>query len=269
MAIEYRVRFENGSMVISQSGAGVQETGQAIGSPAVIQSRHLGASFGAVQGGGTNPNTDTGGGTNPNTDTGGGTNPNTDTGGRIQRTLSPVLPYASSFQMERQQESEWCWAAVSASVDHYFDPSSSLTQCEIASAVTKGDSCSDPASFDRPERLTDALTAVGKLKRVTGPLMFEQVQAELNASRPVCVRVQWNGEGAHFVAISGYNVLPSGVRTIEIADPHYADSTVDFDLFPSQYHGGGTWTTTYLTKGQEGRTNVDKNTSALSYTTEL
>jgi hypothetical protein len=33
-----------------------------------------------------------------------------------------------------------------------------------------------------------------------------------------------------------------------VADPFYPDSTQDFDSFPSDYHGGGDWTATFLTK---------------------
>jgi hypothetical protein len=150
--------------------------------------------------------------------------------------------------METQAESEWCWAAVSSSVDHYFQPDSYWTQCDIASQVIPGDCCVQPDLYDEPEKLQDALDVIGRLRNITGRLTFEQLQYEINANRPVCVRIEWDGGGAHFLALSGYQVLSSGVRTVDVADPFYADSTEDFDLFPSYYHGGGTWTATFLTK---------------------
>lgn len=150
--------------------------------------------------------------------------------------------------MEVQQESEWCWAAVSASVERFLQPGSYLTQCEIASEVMGVDCCSEPDLYDEPEMLQDALGAVGRLRGVTGRLTFEQLQSEINANRPVCIRIAWDGGGAHFVALSGYNVTGSGARTVDVADPFYSESTQDFDLFPQYYHGGGTWTATFLTK---------------------
>jgi hypothetical protein len=39
---------------------------------------------------------------------------------------------ALSLTVQRQEKSEWCWAAVSASVDRFFRPDSAHTQCEIA-----------------------------------------------------------------------------------------------------------------------------------------
>lgn len=264
MPVEYKVRFENGSMVITQNGttASTQSKGHPLGSGLAA---HLGALYTASNGGGSNPNTDTGGGSNPNTDTGGGSNPNTDTGGGsnpntdtgglVAGTLKkPPVQASRFFQMETQQESEWCWAAVSVSVDHYYRPDSYSTQCEIASQVIEGDCCAQPQQFDEPERLQDALGAVGRLGSITGRLTFEQLKAEIDAGRPVCIRIEWDGGGAHFLALDGYRVLQSGARTVDVADPFYADSTNDFDAFPSQYHGGGAWTATFLTRQGEKTT---------------
>ncbi len=258
MAVEFRIRLENGSITISQITKPTNTYATVQATQGAIKSHHLGSSFKAEAGVGGDPggSADTGPGGDPggSADTGPGGGGSADTGpggpgGGAAGTRDVRPRYDGTFfQMETQQESEWCWAAVAASVDHYFNPGSSLTQCEIASQVTGGDSCAKPASFDEPERLQDALSAVEKLRNTTGPLMFEQLQAELDADRPVCVRIEWLGGGSHFVAIRGYQLMTSGIRTIEVADPYFADPTVDFDLFPSQYHGGGTWTATYLTK---------------------
>ena len=42
-----------------------------------------------------------------------------------------------SLTIQRQEMSEWCWAAVSVSVDRFFRPDSTHTQCEIAGAALK------------------------------------------------------------------------------------------------------------------------------------
>jgi hypothetical protein len=257
MSIEYRIKFENGVLTITPAGdAGTSPAKpQQSTSSLVVSSHQISRPLSSGQGGGSNPPTGPGGnppdpGSNPPTGPGGnppdpGSNPPTGPGGRVLPTAPPYV--GTSFTMETQQESEWCWAAVSASVDHYFQPGSYSTQCAIASQVIPGDACAQPDVYDEPEQLQDALDVVGRLRGVTWPLTFEQLQAEINANRPVCIRIAWDQGGAHFVALTGYQVLSSGVRTVDVADPFYAASTEDFDMFPAYYHGGGTWTASFLT----------------------
>ena len=68
---------------------------------------------------------------------------------------------------------------------------------------------------------------------------------EIDKGRPISIRIAWNGVGAHNIAIVGYdsNLLPR----IDIQDPIYGFTTQDYSTFPSTYHGGAKWTTTYLT----------------------
>jgi hypothetical protein len=49
--------------------------------------------------------------------------------------------------MQLQHQSNWCWAAVSTSVAHFYDPSSSWTQCEVANAqLGRTDCCGTSGS---------------------------------------------------------------------------------------------------------------------------
>jgi Papain-like cysteine protease AvrRpt2 len=273
VAIEFRIRFENCGVSISriaepvcprtECSCGAQQTR--------LKSNHLGASFTSGVGGGGNPETGPGGGGNPETGPGGGGNPETGPGGGGNPETGPggrgqtntrggrtgTQPCVSSgdrgrFQMQTQQEDEWCWAAVSASVERYFQPESYVTQCEIASQVIAANCCTQPGLYDEPAMLQDALGVIKRLRAVTGRLMFDELQAEIDACRPVCIRIAWDGGAAHFVTLTGYRVLDSGVRTVDVADPFYPDSTQDFDLFPQYYHGGGVWTATFLTSNNKG-----------------
>ena len=38
------------------------------------------------------------------------------------------------FVMQHQQQTQWCWAAVSVSVSHYYSPWSGWTQCAMVNA---------------------------------------------------------------------------------------------------------------------------------------
>jgi hypothetical protein len=166
---------------------------------------------------------------------------------------------AYTFPMEKQQEPDWCWAAVAVSVEYYFDPQSTWTQAALAQAVLEqrrqipaGTDCSK-GGCDIPWYLSDALTAVGKL-RATLPgriLSYQEIQQELIADRPVCARISWQGGGAHFVVISGYGFSPGGIPQLYVSDPLLQDSSVaisSYDDFVSAYFGDGQWEETYLTQ---------------------
>jgi hypothetical protein len=161
---------------------------------------------------------------------------------------------ADTFEIEKQREDKWCWAAVSVTVDHYFSPGSTSTQCRVARNVLGvTQCCSDPDVCNTPAKLQTALTAVRKLKdTLTRPLEFDEIRQEIEAGRPVCVRIGWSGGGAHFVMISGYRLSASGAKLVEVADPLFPNSTILYDVLVSAYQnaqdpaGGGQWTATFL-----------------------
>ena len=158
------------------------------------------------------------------------------------------------FQMKKQIEDQWCWAAVSMSVDHYFSPSSTLSQCLIAREVLRPRACcADPDACNTPARLRDALQAIRRPFEVRrGPLSFDEVRTQIDAQLPVCVRIGWSRGGGHFVVISGYHVSPSGAKFVKVEDPLFPSSIVPYDVLVFSYQnaqdraGGGQWTTTFL-----------------------
>jgi hypothetical protein len=99
------------------------------------------------------------------------------------------LPYPD----QKQQQSEWCWAATAAGVDAYYEPGVSHSQCEIAALVTTmPDCCQAPYLYDTAEELDQALQDVQHFsKEFAGYLSFAQTQAELEACRPLCAQIVW------------------------------------------------------------------------------
>ena len=182
------------------------------------------------------------------------------------------------FPIEQQQQDQWCWDAVSDSVDHYFNPNSTLNQCRVAQQVlaTDADCCNNPGAdaCNRTEKLQVALGDLGRLNKtlvipsdcVGTPFSslndFAGIKSEIDNGRPVGVRIQWfGGTKGHFVVICAYKEFASGFRTVDIADPFYGELigdeyfgiwTIDFDQFPAAYQGGGDWTATFLVKAKPG-----------------
>lgn len=161
------------------------------------------------------------------------------------------------FEMQEQCADQWCWAAVSVSVEHYFFPMSTTSQCQMAQDVFGvADCCSDKEVCNQPRKLQDALDVIRRktatlsrpltFRTLPKPLSFPDVRQEIDAGLPVCVRIGWAEGGGHFVVLSGYRQSPSGGSKVEVEDPGYGQSTVDFDEFLTAYKDSGRWTATFL-----------------------
>lgn len=153
------------------------------------------------------------------------------------------------FAMQHQQQTNWCWAAVSTSVALFYDAASTWTQCAVANGeLGRSDCCGTGASgpCNVYGFLGSSLTRVGHLDHQSGAsATLADVQAEVDAGRPLCVRTAWSGGGAHFLAIIGYRMLDD---MLAVDDPWYGASDVDYTTFSSSYQGSGSWTHSYFTR---------------------
>jgi hypothetical protein len=149
-----------------------------------------------------------------------------------------------------QEQDNWCWAATSDGVAHFYDNSSTWTQCEIAnSELGRSDCCGTGAGgpCNVYGYLNTALTVVGHFDHMAQQVAdFQTVDDEIDAGRPLGVRVAWSGGGAHFLAIGGYRERPE--QYVHVEDPWYGPSDVSYATLESGYQGSGTWTHTYWTQ---------------------
>jgi Papain-like cysteine protease AvrRpt2 len=154
------------------------------------------------------------------------------------------------LHVPHQQEDNWCWAATSDGIAHFYDHSSTWTQCAIAnSALGLADCCGKGASgaCNVYGYLDQALSIVGGFNRENAAVAeFYTVHYQIRAHRPLGVRIAWSGGGAHFVAIGGFRERPS--RYVHVEDPWYGPSDVAYATLVSSYQGTGSWTNTYWTK---------------------
>ena len=161
----------------------------------------------------------------------------------------PIL----NFELPLQEHSNWCWAAVTAAIVHFFTPESQVRQCGIAHDELDLRCCEDPErKCNQVHRLQLPLARIGRLRgqQKQGVLSFNEIREEIDAGRPICVRVGWNGGGGHFVVISGYDVLPKMGEVVIIDDPQAGQSRLTYDAFLSRYRKSGSWTHTYPLKGR-------------------
>jgi hypothetical protein len=153
------------------------------------------------------------------------------------------------FAMVTQQQSQWCWAAVAVSVAGFFG-NNGWTQCSVVNAeLGRGDCCNQqlPGSCNVVWLLDRALNRVGHFNPpVQGALLpVASVQTEINADRPIGCRIGWSGGGGHFVVLSGYD-FGGASDFVDVQDPWYGPSVVNYSTFASSYQSNGSWTHSYL-----------------------
>jgi Papain-like cysteine protease AvrRpt2 len=155
-----------------------------------------------------------------------------------------------AFTMQPQQQTQWCWSAVSTSVSLSYDPSSTWTQCTVVNAELGETTCcanGGSAACNKPWYLDLALHRVGNLASwASGARPFADVQTEINNGRPLGARIGWSGGGGHFVVLEGY--FPGATQQLAVDDPWYGASDLSYASLSASYQGTGSWTHSYFTQ---------------------
>jgi len=162
--------------------------------------------------------------------------------------------------VEKQRKSEWCWAAVSVSVNRLFRPDSDHTQCEIAGSELKRNCCGSDLSGECNHPFT-LHTVLARLHLLADephlkPLTFSKIQKEIDAGRPICVLIKWlDDDGTvsnrgHFITITGYRLTPAQNQFVSISDPFYGQSEIAYPSFcdagGGYRDGKGVWHASFL-----------------------
>ncbi|HVT60638.1 MAG TPA: hypothetical protein VHR45_19850 [Thermoanaerobaculia bacterium] len=136
--------------------------------------------------------------------------------------------------VKQPKNSKWCWAAVAVGVAQTYDGMRHLCQCEVAIRVVGGDCCQgiDPnvceddntsiKNCNQAAALEDALAATGngvKNGVQSPPLVFADLQKEIDTGRIVCFREKGVLKEGHFVYAVGYGVpIPGCVTVVDPLD---------------------------------------------------
>jgi hypothetical protein len=162
-----------------------------------------------------------------------------------------------NFIMQTQAQTKWCWAAVSSSVAVFFG-SNAWSQCKIACAEFPPHACcgQDAATgnCNQAWHLDAALKRVGHLKQMDSMhLAFVDLQGEIGAGNPLGCYVAWAGGGGHFLALAGWRTMPNGKQMVDVYDPYYGFTQIDYTDLCSAYRGAGNaWTHSYRTVSATG-----------------
>ncbi|MFP6735327.1 MAG: papain-like cysteine protease family protein [Rhodospirillales bacterium] len=153
-----------------------------------------------------------------------------------------------TINMWSQEQTNWCWAAVSTSVALYYNEKSHWRQCIIVNTQLAQTTCcvkGDTKACDQPSSLTTALTTTGNLNKMTpSSISLSAVNTEINAKRPIGARIDWGDGSAHVMAITGSLVND----IVQIKDPFSGETKMSYTQFRDNYQGSGTWSHSYTTK---------------------
>ena len=155
-----------------------------------------------------------------------------------------------NYNQQHQEQDNWCWAAVSTSIDLFYSPGNGTTQCALANQIhNQTDCCTNGSSpgCDRTAITGNVLSSLGRLRsQVQRALSFVEVDDELNAAQPVAARIGWSSGGFHVVVISGNGDTADEMLTVR--DPWNGDWQGSLASFRAAYLGTGTWVRSYLTQ---------------------
>lgn len=167
--------------------------------------------------------------------------------------------YDLNFILQPQETTEWCFAAVAASVSLWYDNASAYTQSQLAGDQFGGIAClprsTDPAcNPPGGGQLDIALAETGNFaNQQTGVVDIPRLEVEFAMRRVVAARVQWRGgESAHFVVISN---AAKNQGMLRINDPRPCVGTLEcsYDAFMNNYsQAKGVWSDTYFTQPKGG-----------------
>ena len=157
------------------------------------------------------------------------------------------------FSIQKQLRTNWCWAAVTVSIEEFFAPQSNLQQCGVAHRQLGLRFCEEPErKCNRPHKLDPPLEQIDRLrgKPQLGVLSFEEIKERIDSGLPFCVRIHWARGGGHFVVVVGYDQSPRGVNQDIVDDPLFLRSRVKYENFLTKYQiHHGRWTATFNLKG--------------------
>ena len=181
-------------------------------------------------------------------------------GGALETTMVAGDQNGSSstklaLHMQRQVQSEWCWAAVTASVAVFYRPASSWTQCGVADATLGRQDCcttggADQERCNKPYFLDVALEVIGHFQGMEARVLaFDEILGEIGQGRPVCCRIEWQDRTGHFLSIIDCFTGPSGETYLRLADPIFLETQIVLRDFASGYQTGAAWTHSYRTTG--------------------
>lgn len=154
---------------------------------------------------------------------------------------SPLQKIVANVAMSGQEQSNWCWSAVTQAVKHWAGKPRSQTDIATAHISYNGraHSCASPRAAEFNGRdcgLGSDCSAVCNDPHILSVVLkenehfsrylaqddapsFDDIVNSVNAGKPVPCRVQWSTDGGHFILVIGWTVDNNGSQLVHVLDP--------------------------------------------------
>lgn len=159
--------------------------------------------------------------------------------------------------IQPQSQSNWCWAAVAASVSDYYAKRggpAAQSQCQLATTFLNAACCLDPMpppDTDWPGNkefsLDLPLSTLGLLagSKVSSAASFPAIRQEVSAGRPIGCHISWSSGDGHFVCIIG---VDEALKEVVVRDPAGLLTEGSYPFSDAATFPGGVWDETYFTQ---------------------
>lgn len=192
----------------------------------------------------------------------------------------PAPDTGLAVRIQPQRGTNWCWAAVAASISALYDKppnAQPMTQCDVVRAVLAnsppvvtpccGRDGAQPANcpglqttYNKQAPPDLGLTAIKHLQEPIQtinlpddpPPALPTIHNQISQGQPVCIRFQFTDTGEGHVLVICDARMVGDQPTVWLADPEYADLQPypqSVRLLRTNYRGrDGTWTHAYFTQ---------------------
>lgn len=150
-----------------------------------------------------------------------------------------------TFLVEKQSQTNWCWASVAVAVNRFFDYPP-VSQCQVAQRTLRpagANCCQSPGSeiCNVAKRISAAFGAIG-VARLSSPaqpqesLGIEDIRHDIARNRPVICAMAGGGTNHFVVVVAWYTA--NGAPWVSIDDPAMGGRRErSFDAFMTDLDG--------------------------------
>ncbi|MBL8191652.1 MAG: hypothetical protein JNK38_26775 [Acidobacteria bacterium] len=153
----------------------------------------------------------------------------------------------SDFRLQRQLQTEWCWAAVTSSMMEYLTPERAASQNEVVAHTLNGATVESAEELNRPEDITKAAKTMGMEDGTRyGNVSRDTMRWLVNDGTPVPIQINWrnnarkNGSlgNGHYLVVSAIGEEAKGKTLVDIEDPWVGEKlTLTWDEVKNDYPG--------------------------------
>lgn len=117
--------------------------------------------------------------------------------GKANDVLSTISTlYLNNFVIQKQLKSNWCWAAVTASLASYYGKNEFVDQKQLVRAIINQNCCDGIGcgKCNRPWYVGESLDYVGLLRELlSNPVSKDRLITELRNNNPVVIASKCEG----------------------------------------------------------------------------